>query len=352
MLPWSDCCLLTPGQKLSDEPSAALNARGYCVVPLSLADFEAYAAFHSDVLAFFGLSKQDKDSWGPHRLRAPLCAAPLHGYSRESGLKERYQLRAWGPDGPALPTPSLLLRHGLVLAARLDTLSRQLCAEAAGAAEGVAALLDPLAAAGTLPAHYVSSSALESLHYWGAGSSSDLRAVALSDDSTAPTTDASLVTVVVCSDTPGLEVYDAVLGGWVQVERLLHEYCAQHSTPLKGNALSHRRFAVVLFGDAVHHLRAGARGCPHRLGAAESMKARYAVHYKCCVAPLATQVAPDTHALAMTQYEAGRALRPDWKSPAVAPEATASSRWWLYVGVVAMVTGAVALWWKNKGVKE
>jgi hypothetical protein len=154
-------------------------------------------------------------------------------------------------------------------------------------------------------------------------------------------TDSGLMTVVVCTDEPGLEVLDPLLGHWVAIERLIHAHCAD-----KG--LSHRHFACVFYSDSLDYLVKRLerpdkpRPCFHRvqktLGGAE----RCSIVFKQRTAPLATAARyQEDYYLATLQLASVRkaGVCPEWKFPEAVPTAPESSAGWTRT---AFAVGAVA----------
>jgi isopenicillin N synthase-like dioxygenase len=70
------------------------------------------------------------------------------------------------------------------------------------------------------------------------------------------------MTLVVCTDEPGLQVYDNSLQQWLAIEELIHRFIARDGAD--GN---HRQFGVVFFGDSVRFLphSEGVEPCLHRV---------------------------------------------------------------------------------------
>ncbi|ETO21536.1 hypothetical protein RFI_15669 [Reticulomyxa filosa] len=105
-------------------------------------------------------------------------------------------------------------------------------------------------------------------------------------------TDSGLMTVVIVTDEPGLEVYDAKLKCWVAIESLTHQYLAETKLSLQ-NPLYHRRFATVFWSDSVEYLNNVAsrsnvtlKPLLHRVSGCE--RERFSVVFKQRTAPLRT----------------------------------------------------------------
>lgn len=289
-------------------PAQVLNERGYCIVRLGVRDATTYAAFHADWQSFCALPSADKEHFAQLQFdRDPGTYSPnqFHGYSRMHGLKEQFMLRAFGRGADAdISTPQLLARQGFALYAQLDNLCRELCADAVtllGLDEDVvAAVLDPEGPGDELlPPGYISSSIMDCFHYFPRNINNDNNSnnTDTIDDlderyhnNHAMHTDSGLMTVVVCADTPGLEVLDPKLRQWVPLERLLHRRAARDS-------VSHRRFAVVFYSDSVEYLVKERRNkgdaampgpCYHRVARSDGDGDRFSVVFKQRTAPLAT----------------------------------------------------------------
>jgi hypothetical protein len=108
-------------------------------------------------------------------------------------------------------------------------------------------------------------------------------------------TDSGLLTVVITTDVPGLELVDQKEKKWLAIERLVHTFVREaNGTSLEGD-LGHRRYAVVFWSDSLEYLVAGKRlpegwnmprACLHRVEKCDS--GRYSVVFKQRTTPLKT----------------------------------------------------------------
>lgn len=102
-------------------------------------------------------------------------------------------------------------------------------------------------------------------------------------------TDSGLLTVVVTTDMPGLELVDQKEKKWIAIEQLIHKYVQQQSgcTPF-----AHRRYAVVFWSDSIDYLLSGKDlrhrpvSCLHRVERCDT--GRYSVVFKQRTTPLKT----------------------------------------------------------------
>jgi hypothetical protein len=283
----------------------------------------------------------------------------FHGYSEVDALKCQFMMRLEGSSSQlgtgtgsddegdssgagTLAFPEELYPEGLRLFELMDTLCRGLATAAMRELglpeERVAQALDPVAPAyspskaeslrGTTSPYllpgYISSSIMDTFYYFGTfeeagvepppasttgGNAPMMGAFEAPDDPDASEkdtdvrhvnnhaahTDSGLLTAVIVTDTPALEVLDQSTGEWVALELHLHEYC-------RVNQLDHRSFATVFWSDSVVYLREQAdrrslavpeRGsakdlvpCLHRVARAEG--SRVSIVYKQRSSPLRT----------------------------------------------------------------
>ena len=131
-----------------------------------------------------------------------------------------------------------------------------------GQADKVDAVLDPLIGPNReLVPNYISSSILDSFFYAGRNEERHV-------NNHAAHTDSGLLTMVVCTDNPGLEIYDTKLEQWIAVEEMIHEHVASNGSGAEEQA--HRQFAVAFFSDSVVYIDAKKRLKPvlHRVAGA------------------------------------------------------------------------------------
>jgi len=193
-----------------------------------------------------------------------------------------------------------------------------------------------------IPKGYISSSILDNFHYYNKFDKADKYDNKKNEDSPVPKgeldrfhnnhaahTDSGLLTVVITTDTPGLEVVDQELGKWVAIERLIHKY-VQNSNIEK----AWRRYAIVFWSDSIAYLIRDATGkkqvqleslsrvpesCLHRVQKCDGE--RYSVVFKQRTTPLTTPPRyQEDFPLAKKQLEAVDATEgleswriPNWK---------------------------------------
>jgi len=131
-----------------------------------------------------------------------------------------------------------------------------------------------------LPSGYPSSPILDCFYYYGKETGTDRF-----HNNHAAHTDSGTLTLVVCSDEPGLEIYDQKIQCWIPLERLIHDVAAK-------TFRDHREYACLFWGDSVATLEERCKeklgtSCLHRVAAGEGSP-RVSVVYKQRSAPLKT----------------------------------------------------------------
>jgi hypothetical protein len=315
---------------LGEDPVVSLINRGYCVVPLPASTQNQYSAFYQSFQLFSAQDIKQKSEWA-HVQFDPAKHTPnqYHGFSVVAGLKEQFMMRIGGRDSK-IPFPTIggdFGVEGTSLYIALDQLCRQL---ARGVLENLTLstntlekILDPVGfpeawkavrcsegvSTGYLPPGYVSSSIMDNFHYHGwqsePGGVQEKQHKRFVNNHSAHT-DSGLLTVVVCSDEPALEVFDLQDQVWIALEKCLHLHKANK------NDLSHRKYATVFWGDSVDYLSSPSlKACLHRVEKADGE--RFSVVYKQRTSPLGT--APryqEDYELGLTQLQSldrERALR-------------------------------------------
>jgi len=155
---------------------------------------------------------------------------------------------------------------------------------------------------------YVSSSIMDNFHYYNnihaENQNLENHEVRFQNNHAAHT-DSGLMTVVVCTDVPGLEVFDQKLNKWISLENQLHKW-VKETQDVKKNPLAHRYFATVFWGDSVCYLNdksANLNSTIHRVSSAPIE--RFSVVFKQRTTP--TFTAPryqEDYELAETQLAA------------------------------------------------
>ena len=85
---------------------------------------------------------------------------------------------------------------------------------------------------------------------------------------------------MVCTDEPGLQVYDQSLQQWLAIEEIIHAFVRREE-----EHDDHRRFGVVFWGDSVSHLSDVVKPCLHRV---KTKRARSSIVFKQRTMPIAT----------------------------------------------------------------
>jgi len=125
-----------------------------------------------------------------------------------------------------------------------------------------------------VPDGFVSSSIMDNFHYYNAFEKPVVKEEGGERfyNNHSAHTDSGLLTVVVTTDEPGLEVYDQQLKQWIALEHHLHQH-------VKTSRKSHRQYATIFWADSVSYLKApGLQPCLHRVG--KSTKERHSVVFK------------------------------------------------------------------------
>jgi len=306
---------------LGEDPVTSLINRGYCVVPLSASTQDEYSAFYRSFQLFSAQDIKKKSEWA-HVQFDPAKHTPnqYHGFSVVAGLKEQFMMRIGGKDSK-IPFPTIggdFGVEGTSLYIALDQLCRQLARgvleKLTDSTEPLEKILDPVGfpetwqaarsseyvSTGYLPQGYVSSSIMDNFHYHGwqtePGGVQEKQHKRFVNNHSAHT-DSGLLTVVVCSDEPALEVFDLQEQVWIALEKCLH------LRKQSKDDLSHRRYATVFWGDSVDYLASPTlKACLHRVEKADGE--RFSVVYKQRTSPLGT--APryqEDYELGLTQLQ-------------------------------------------------
>lgn len=265
---------------LSDEPDKCLRERGFAIIQIPhdvrkiydnfLDSFEGFSKAPLEYRSKFALLQfGQEDSHSPNQ---------LHGYSEVPCLKSQFMMRVEGHSpGQLLENPKELKSSGTRLFFELD----EICRKAASSSDSqqpfskLNRLLDP--PCDDFPENYISSSILDCFHYFGEEKSLPGKSDRFCNNH-ASHTDSGLLTAVITTDVPGLEVLDQKLGEWVSVEKHIHEFCKE-----TGN--EHRNFATLFWGDSVVYLdKEGLDPCLHRVEKTETE--RFSVVFKQRTTPL------------------------------------------------------------------
>jgi len=344
---------------IKEENQVSLLKRGYCLFPLDDMSLGLYSSFHDAFEKFSALPVPDKQRYAHLQFdKASYSPNQYHGFSVVEGLKEQFMMRIGGGNCPELEIPEDLGNIGAQLYENLDQICRNLAyktmEELKLSPTLVDKVLDPVMKRGVIPTRegnttatpyipkgYISSSILDNFHYYNKFDKTDSYDNKQIENSPAKGepdrfhnnhaahTDSGLLTVVVTTDTPGLEVVDQQLGKWVAIERLIHKY-VQNSNIEK----AWRRYAIVFWSDSIIYLIRDATGkkqaqleslprvpesCLHRVQRCDGE--RFSVVFKQRTTPLTTPPRyQEDFPLAKKQLEAVDATEgleswrvPNWK---------------------------------------
>lgn len=302
---------------LQESSTESLIQRGYAVVHLPSETTELYSQFHSGFEEFSHSDPANKQLFATLYSKEAKKHSPnqYHGYSMVAGLKDQYMMRCGGSGcslGFPLTAPDMGLA-GLALFEKLDTLCREnevaVCKELGIDHEVVSKILDPVYVSGEkpersdsmvcvsnyVPPGYISSSIMDNFHYFNSafdGNSKEevkteqgIRKEERFHNNHASHSDSGLMTVVVTTDQPGLEVFDQKEKCWIALEAILHQYT---KTVEPENPLAHRQYATLFWGDSYVYMKAGDKLHESMHRVAGSQKERYSVVFKQRTSPTAT----------------------------------------------------------------
>ena len=100
-----------------------------------------------------------------------------------------------------------------------------------------------------MPFGYVSSSIMDNFHYFAPSHEKHEKFY----NNHSAHTDSGLMTVVIITDEPGLEILDQKMEKWVRIEQLMQEYLKE-SGECDSDVLCHRRYATFFWSDSVEYL--------------------------------------------------------------------------------------------------
>jgi len=272
--------------------TTSLLTRGYAIVKLPNHQVPIIEALQNAQKAFFSMSTEEKLKYkgGCHEVSS-------YGYSAVVNLKEYYQVRAGG-KGSKLPYPSdgeidfglEALRSYYLFdelgRSCLDKLTKELKLDK----KRMDLLLDPpppqthqvvregnYVWADFLPDYYVSSSNVDVFIYPNLDKYND------NWSSNHPAhVDSGILSLIPCSDLPGLEFQDQKLNAWIAVEELIQNNVKEPE--------SYRQYVVIMVGECLNlesNKRIGA-GMHRVRRIPESKGPRYSIVYKMRARPVIT----------------------------------------------------------------
>eukprot|EP00485_Elphidium_margaritaceum_P000809 CAMPEP_0202690272 /NCGR_PEP_ID=MMETSP1385-20130828/5300_1 /ASSEMBLY_ACC=CAM_ASM_000861 /TAXON_ID=933848 /ORGANISM="Elphidium margaritaceum" /LENGTH=403 /DNA_ID=CAMNT_0049345509 /DNA_START=35 /DNA_END=1243 /DNA_ORIENTATION=+ len=317
---------------LQESNAESLLTRGYCVVKLDAQTTAYYSLFHGLIEEFFALKAAGKEKYALLQFE-PSNNSPnqCHGYSKVSTLKEQFMMRCIGrntqsnaadnyKDAFTFPVcgDGNFGKYGMQIYQALDLKCRQFAKEAMAimckSEKVVDDILDPVnevrtdmdenacdnvvqngryAYSSFMPNDYISSSIMDNFHYYSASHEKHERFF----NNHASHTDSGLMTVVIITDEPGLEIFDQKRNEWIAIERLMQTYLKEDGAYEK-DAFCHRGYATFFWSDSVEYLNkapfvAGKKANAmeikplfHRV--ANCQNERYSVVFKQRTAPLRT----------------------------------------------------------------
>eukprot|EP01084_Bolivina_argentea_P176414 305296_1 len=308
------------GTLLKEDNYHSLIHRGYCIVNLDEATTSYYSQFHTLIEHFFGLNDTQKEEYALLQFD-PMNNSPnqCHGYSQVSNLKEQFMMRCIGHN---MNQGEFIFpdcgdgnfgKYGMLIYQALDLKSRQLAKDTVYALgksrQCVDDILDPIhqitdnitqdgkrAFSSFMPNKYISSSIMDNFHYYPPSPEKHKKF----HNNHASHTDSGLMTAVIITDEPGLEVYDQSTKQWIQLEALMQKYLKERGEYDK-DPLCHRRYATFFWSDSVEYLNNASyvdarkeyenkdtklKALFHRV--ANCPNERYSVVYKQRTAPLRT----------------------------------------------------------------
>jgi len=302
---------------LKEDNAYSLLHRGYCLVELSEETTACYSKFHGLIKQFFAAKDAEKEKYAVLQFD-PALGSPnqCHGYSRVSTLKEQFMMRCIGTqidDGYSFPSASFG-RFGMQIYQILDLKSRALAKETLAmmgkCPKSVDDVLDPIheihpnlrdnivesengVFSKFVADGYISSSIMDNFHYFPPSQAKHERF----HNNHSSHTDSGLMTAVIVTDEPGLEVFDQRTSQWIAIEEEVIRHL-KASGQLKEHPLCHRQYATFFWSDSVQYLNEAPyqegeerisktlKPLFHRV--ADCKQERYSVVFKQRTAPLRT----------------------------------------------------------------
>ena len=261
-------------EELLKDPIVSLIERGYAVVELQESIINCYSDFHSIWEEWTSNNLEMKSKYAIYQFGEDNNRTPnqYHGFSVVDKLKEQFMIRAGGKNA-ILPTPGVLPNCGknfgdisLSLLIHCDRTCRNYISQVLKRLNlpksNLDNILDPVMSrckniisrnnntetsySNYLPDEYISSSIMDNFHYFNhfqQDGDTDERFI----NNHGSHTDSGLMTLVVCTDVPGLEVKDQKLDCWISLEQMLHQYA-------KEKQVNHRKYATIFWGDSCEYL--------------------------------------------------------------------------------------------------
>merc|ERR1712228_785078 len=203
--------------------------------------------------------------------------------SKVSNLKEQFMMRCIGKSTELINTvkdqyifpdcgdnKGLFGKYGQQIYQTLDLKSRELAKETmiklGKLAKSVDDILDPIneihdniedniiqngqyTFSSYMPNEYISSSIMDNFHYFAPSHEKHSKFY----HNHAAHTDSGLMTVVIITDEPGLEIFDQSIDGWVQIETLMQQYLRENGE-YENDSKCHRKYATFFWSDSVEYL--------------------------------------------------------------------------------------------------
>eukprot|EP01084_Bolivina_argentea_P191911 329568_1 len=307
---------------LKEDNTDSLINRGYCIVELDAQTTSYYSKFHTLIEQFFSLKNTAKEKYALLQFDA-MNNSPnqCHGYSQVSNLKEQFMMRCIGNITEKHKNAYIFPdcgdgnfgKYGMQIYQVLDLKSRQLAKNTmiklGKLGKYVDDLLDPINKINNdidknilqndkhtfstfMPNEYISSSIMDNFHYYAPSHDKHKKFY----NNHACHTDSGLMTAVIITDEPGLELFDQKIQKWIQIEELMQTYLKENGL-YKENELCHRKYATFFWSDSVEYLnnapfvnggiiKKKIKPLFHRV--ADCKNERYSVVFKQRTAPLRT----------------------------------------------------------------
>ena len=312
---------------LNEDKAESLLNRGYCVIKLDEKTTNYYSKFHTLIEEFFALKDSEKEKYALLQFE-PDNNSPnqCHGYSQVSNLKEQFMMRCIGNIINETNKNSYTFpdcgdgnfgKYGMQIYQALDLKSRQLAQNTmikmGKSPKCVQDILDPIyktnndnnideniikngknSYSSFMPNGYISSSIMDNFHYYPPSHEKHEKFY----NNHSSHTDSGLITVVITTDEPGLEIMDQKISKWIPIEQLIQKYLNDIGEYDK-DKLCHRRYATFFWSDSVEYLnnapynddnkgnqKYNLKPLFHRV--ADCKNERYSVVFKQRTAPLRT----------------------------------------------------------------
>eukprot|EP01084_Bolivina_argentea_P191910 329566_1 len=292
---------------LKESNVESLMRRGYCLTKIDKETQHIYSLFIKSWISVCNLSQKEKQKYCLSQFgeSAKYSSNQFHGYSNIKQLKESFMIRCIGhiDTNNSMIDPLTLIfpphNNFGTLSLKLYELFDEICRNIATKTlkhvcnrVKLDNILDPINQCNKpvirndnnncysfyMPNDYISSSRLDCFHYYKPESNN------IYDMNRNVHKDSGLMTLIVISDEPALEIYDEKLKCWIGIESLIHKYLKQY----KYHKHYNHNYAILFWSRSVSYLSDNRfKALDHRV--ARCNNERYSVVYKQRTCPYKTQ---------------------------------------------------------------